>query len=182
MCRTNTCPWTDSIMRREKVKFVCQKSRATFVPVTICDCVRLHRVLKIRWRSSRVCSTQTSPYMPNLTTTRWWVVTFRLRQIYTEKGTSVTYRIGSWWTPEMVWMFWTKNLLLPRGCDLRLLSRPARYVVTGTTEISGTVSLLMHVKPSQHLRGFVHTDVHCIPSAGESNGPQRRVRTGTLLT
>jgi hypothetical protein len=75
-----------------------------------------------------------------------------------------------------------KKIFLPRGCDLCLLSCPARYVVTGTTETWGPVLLLMLVKPSQDLCGFVNTDVHCITSAGEGNGPQRRVRTGTLLT
>lgn len=65
-------------------------------------------------------------------------------------------------------MFWTKKNLLPRGCNFRFLSRSARYVVTGTTEISGSISLLTHVKPSQYLRGFVHTDVHCIPSGREA--------------
>jgi len=59
-----------------------------------------------------------------------------------------------------------KKIFLPRGCDLPFLSRLARYVVTGTTEISGSISLLMQAKPSQHLRGFVHTDMHSVPSAG----------------
>jgi hypothetical protein len=76
---------------------------------TVCDCVRLHRMLKKWWRSLRVCSTQTSPYMPNLTTTRWWGVTWRLRLIDTEKEAPVTYWIGSWRTPELVWTFWTKK-------------------------------------------------------------------------
>jgi len=110
MYRTNTCPRTDNIIRREKVKFVCQKSRVTFVPVTICDCVRLRKVLKKWWRSSRVCSTQTRPYIPKLTTTRRWVVTLRLRQIYTEKRNPCYVLKRKLVDPrELVRMFWTKK-------------------------------------------------------------------------
>jgi hypothetical protein len=112
MCRTNTCPWTDSIMRKVRLSKI--KGDVCTCDLTTCDCVRLHRVLKKWWRSLRVCSTQTSPYMPNLTTTRWRVVTLRLRLIYTEKGTLVTYWIGSW-TPETVWIFGQKKISFFHG-------------------------------------------------------------------
>jgi hypothetical protein len=31
MCRKNTCPWTDSIMRREKIKFVCRRCTCDYM-------------------------------------------------------------------------------------------------------------------------------------------------------
>ena len=181
MCRKNTCPWTDSIMLKEKVKFVCQKSRATFVPVTICDCVRLHRMLKKWWRSSRMCSNLTSPHMPNLTTTRWWVVTLRLRQIYTEKGTSVTYWIGSWWTPEMVWMFCTKKSpSTGMWSSFPQSSGPLRsHWNDGDIGVHIIAYACENEPASAQVRSY-GCSLHTVCSG--SNGPQRRVRTGTLLT
>jgi hypothetical protein len=111
------------------------------------------------WRSSRVCSTQTRSYMSNLTA---------LADLHRKKEPLLR-------TAEEVDgpQSWSgcfgqkkkKNLFFPRGSNLRFLSRPAPYAVTETTEISGSISLFMHVKPSRHLRGFVLTDMHSIPYA-----------------
>jgi hypothetical protein len=79
-----------------------------------------------------------------------------------------TYSIGRWLTPELVWMFWTKNSFF-HG-DAIFVSSVVRPVMQSLERrrYRGPYHCLCMLTRASHLRGFVHKDVHCIPSAGEA--------------